>query len=290
MQSSNQHSDGSAKSRYGSKRKYLLLGTLALLAIVMPFLVWHETWFGRDLNDAEITRYLQDNGHPRRIQHALAQISARIGRNDSTVGQWYPKVVELTQHPAVKIRMTVAWVMGQDNRSDSFHVALLKLLEDSDLMVRRNAALSLVRFADPSGRTELRSVLQPYTVRSPHAGTISIELQDGQRIGSEALLARITSKQGQEMEIRSPFVSHVVQLMAQDGAQVAQGDEIVLLGPDSTQVWEALRGLYLIGGSEDLPEVEHYSQKTQNMPEQVRQQAVLTAQAIRTRLEQHPNR
>jgi vesicle coat complex subunit len=45
--------------------------------------------------------------------------------------------------------------MGFDNTSQEFHNALLKLLHDQEPIVRRNAALALVRFNDNSGREEL---------------------------------------------------------------------------------------------------------------------------------------
>jgi hypothetical protein len=180
--------------------------------------------------------------------------------------------------------------MGQDNHSELFHRTLRGLLADSELMVRRNAALSLVRFADASGRAELMGVLEPFNVRAPETGTISVELQIGQRIGAEALLARITTKQGQEIEVRSPFASRVKVLLARDGSPVSAGDQLVLLSPDPDQVWEVLRGLYLIGQSVDLPEIEHFAQGAEDMPDHIRQQARLTAGAIRIRTERDPSR
>jgi len=51
---------------------------VALLLILMPFLTWRGTWFGRNLTTAEIGRYLSDTSHPRHIQHALSQISERM--------------------------------------------------------------------------------------------------------------------------------------------------------------------------------------------------------------------
>ena len=268
----------------------LLVIALAVLGVVMPFLVWHQTWFGRPLTNQEVSRYLTDNEHPRKIQHALAQISGRMSRSDSEAAAWYPQVAALARHPESKIRVTTAWVMGQDNNSEVFHDTLRGLLKDPDLMVRRNAALSLVRFADASGRDELLEVLQPYNVRAPASGTISVELQIGQRVGTEALLARITSNDGQETEVRSAFASRVKLLLVQDGSRVKEGDQVMLLAPDPDQVWEALRGLYLIGQAEDLPEIEHFAQGGEDMPAHIRQQANLTARVIRTRSERNVSR
>ena len=73
-------------------------------------------------------------------------------KNDPAVKKFYPRILELAKSPTGEVRKTVAWVMGQDNTSEEFHRALLSLLGDSEPLVRRNAALQLVRFGDASGR------------------------------------------------------------------------------------------------------------------------------------------
>src|ERR1043166_9677989 len=121
---------------------------LAALFIIVPFLTWYGTWFGRNLSDEDIASYLADEKNPRHIQHALTQVETRIEKGDATAKKFYPQVVSLTVSPYAEIRKTAAWVMGQDNTSDEFHRALLKLLIDSEPLVRRNGALQLVRFGD----------------------------------------------------------------------------------------------------------------------------------------------
>src|SRR5437764_2746639 len=132
---------------------------LAILFVVVPFLTWYLTWFGRSLSDDSITSYLNEEQNVRHVQQALTRIEERIEKNDQSVKRWYPKIVELSGSNVTEIRKTVAWVMGQDNRSEEFHAALRKLLEDSQPIVRRNAAVQLVRFGDGSGRAELRAIL-----------------------------------------------------------------------------------------------------------------------------------
>ena len=68
---------------------------------------------------------------------------------------FYPDVVAASQHNQAEVRMTAAWVMGQDNAYEDFHSALRPLLQDPNAGVRHNAALGLVRFGDSSGRPEL---------------------------------------------------------------------------------------------------------------------------------------
>lgn len=269
------------------KRPPLLLALFAVLLVAVPLLFWHGTWFGRTLSDQELEKYLRDSGRPRKIQHALSQIADRIVRGDVSVRPLYPRVTALAAHPDSNIRITAAWVMGQDNRAPEFHQALLKLLHDPEVMVRRNAALALVRFGDGSGRPEIAGMLQPHAILAPREGTVSIQLRPGRQVGAGALLARVRSDTGENIEIRSPFPGNIDLITAQDGARVDRDDQILSLRADASQAWEALRGLYLVGQPEDLPLVEPYAQAPAS---ELRRQAALTAQAIRTRWEHVPSR
>jgi hypothetical protein len=89
--------------------------------------------------------------------------------------RWYPDLVRLAAYPIEEVRTTDAWVMGQDVSSKGaadagFHQALLKMLDDPSVMVRGNAALSLVRFGDATGRPQIVALLQPAKVSAPQAG------------------------------------------------------------------------------------------------------------------------
>ena len=266
-------------------RSVIILTVLAVAFVVVPFLFWQGTWFGRHLKPAEIESYLKDEKHPRKIQHALSQIASQIVQGDADVKRWYPQMAALADSPTMQIRLTAAWAMGQDANSQLFHEALLRLLEDPELMVRRNAALSLVRFRDSSGRGEILRMLQPYTVRTTQGGKVSIHLQPDQEIVTSSLLARITAGDGKETDVRSPFGGHVDAVFAADGATVSTGDVLVSIRPGDDQAWEALRGLYLIGQPEDLQTVERYERRIEGSDARVRQQAVLTAKSIRSRAE-----
>src|SRR4029079_8948968 len=104
---------------------------LAILFVVASFLTWYFTWFGRDLSDADISKYLVDEKHPRHVQHALLQIQQRIERCDPTAKRWYPQSFALARNPETEFRLTVAWVMGADNASAEFHNSLRKLVADA---------------------------------------------------------------------------------------------------------------------------------------------------------------
>jgi HEAT repeats len=272
----------SSQSR--TRRSPAAIVILAALFVAGPLLTWQQTWFGRKLTDAQMLSYLQDERHPRHMQHALSQISDRILQGDTAVRQWYPQVVSLAHHSSGPVRVTSAWVLGQDNTSDLFHQTLLTLLQDSDPMVRRNAALALVRFHDARGRPELRSILDAYTFRSPVAGRVAVSVAAHEKIGTGTLLARVTPQQGRPVEIRSLFVGEVGRILARDGSNVSGGEGILSVNSGEEQVWEALRGLYLIGGADDLDSVQRYA-SVNTFSDSLRKQAESTAQAIRARLE-----
>ena len=146
---------------------------LAILFVAATFLAWYFSWFGRELSDADITTYLADEHKPRHVQHALSLVQKRIERGDSSAKNWYPQLITLSGHPETEFRLTVAWLMGFDNKSPEFHDALLKLLKDQEPIVRRNAALALVRFNDHSGREELLAALKPYPIKAPADGVVT---------------------------------------------------------------------------------------------------------------------
>jgi biotin carboxyl carrier protein len=256
---------------------------LAILFVVVPFLTWYLTWFGRPLSDADIERYLNDEKSVRHVQQALTQIEERIEKGDESVKRFYPKIVALVHSPVTEIRKTAAWVMGQDNKSVEFHNALKELLTDAQPVVRRNAAVQLVRFADTSGRGELRATLQPYQVNAPVGGTLSSVLTEGATVRENALVARITDDRNEIQEVRSPLPGELTNLSAREGVRVAAGENILSIAPDPDFVYEALRALLFVGEAEDLPEVERYARGVEGMPARVQQQAAQTAKAIQSR-------
>src|SRR5580692_4371413 len=100
-----------------STRNRLLFFVTGWLIVLMPFLFWWNTWFGRQLSDKQLAEYLQDDKKPRHIQHALVQIGERVTRHEGGVTRWYPDVVRLASYPIEEVRNTDAWVMGQDTTS-----------------------------------------------------------------------------------------------------------------------------------------------------------------------------
>jgi biotin carboxyl carrier protein len=289
---SGENETGLPKSRRSmSRTQKILFFTTGWLIVLLPFLFWWNTWFGRHLSDQQLNEYLHDDKKPRHIQQALVQVSERITRHETTaVKQWYPDLVRLAVYPVEEVRNTDAWVMGQDTSAAGFHEALLKMLADTSPMVRGNAALSLVRFGDATGRPQIVALLQPATIIAPVAGHVVDADRPGTAIRQGGLLAKLAraepSSANSTIEVRSPIPGRI-RSVSQPGANVAAGTEIAVVDPSSEQVWEALRALYLVGQLDDLPSIRPYERDLPDISNDVRRQAMETEKAIRNRAEPH---
>jgi hypothetical protein len=271
-----------AKRPRMSTRNRLLFFLTAWLIVLMPFLFWWNTWFGRRLSDNQLAEYLEDHKHPRHIQHALVQIGERMTRPDPSLARWYRQVVQLASDPVEEVRNTDAWVMGQDTSGAGFHEALLKMLADPSLMVRGNAALSLVRFGDATGRPQILELLQSATISAPQTGKVTDTSAVGTLIRQGGIVAKLQPA-GQAVEIRSPISGRLRTLSAQAGQTVATGAEIATIDAGTEQVWEGLRALYLVGQPDDIAAVVRYERELPDIPDHVRKQAIETEKAIRER-------
>jgi len=268
--------------------KKWLIGILVLTFafVLMPFLLWYMTTFSRPLTDADLGAYFTDTIHPRRAQHALSQIADRMTSPNPAIREsakpWYPVVIKFAAQGSDELRVTAAWVMGQDNQPAEFHAALLKMLADANPMVKRNAALSLVRFADPTGHDVIAAMLAPYAMAAPNSGTLAIRLKPGDVINPGTMVAHIVVAQ-EKIEVRSQVPGTILQWSSPDNAPVESGKLLLLIDPSPEMVWESLRALFLIGQKEDLPAINRYARGADAMPTQIQQQASLTAREISSR-------
>jgi multidrug efflux pump subunit AcrA (membrane-fusion protein) len=207
-----------------------------------------------------------------------------MSAGDAAAKHWYPNIIELAGHSLSELRLTAAWVMGQDADEATFQRKLLGMLDDPEPIVRRNVALSLAGFGDASGRPVLVSMLRPFTVTTPHEGMFSNRLQPGDLVERGTLLARV-SRDGRDepAEVRSPVPGVVDKRLRQDGVFVGAGDEVMLLGPSFEHVFQALRALYLVGAAEDIDDIRKFRRPREGMPQNVAQQAQLTIDEITRR-------
>src|SRR5260370_9335116 len=82
-----------------SPRNRALFFVTAWLIVLMPFLFWWNTWFGRRLPDKQVTEYLQDEKHPRHIHHALIHLVERRGRHAASAERGHPELVRPASYP-----------------------------------------------------------------------------------------------------------------------------------------------------------------------------------------------
>ena len=273
--------DPQTPKRSMSRTQKILFFATGWLIVTMPFMFWWNTWFGRHLSDPQLNEYLHDDKKPRHIQHALVQLGDRMTHKDAGAQRWYPDLLRLSAYPVEEVRNTDAWVMGQDTSGAGFHQTLLKMLEDPSPMVRGNAALSLVRFGDASGRPQIVALLQPAQITAPSAGTIVDADRPGTAIHQGGLVAKLSTT-AEPTEIRSPIPGRI-RSVAATGAKLNSGAEIAVIDPATEQVWEALRALYLIGQPEDLSAIRSYERDLPDISNDVRQQAQETEKAIQAR-------
>jgi hypothetical protein len=266
-----------------SRTQKILFFATGWLIVLMPFLFWWNTWFGRHLSDQQLTEYLHDDKKPRHIQHALVQMGDLMSHADAATKHWYPDLIRLANDPVEEVRNTDAWVMGQDTSGTGFHETLLKMLADPSPMVRGNAALSLVRFGDATGRPQIVALLQPAHINAPDDGHIIDADRPGTAIHQGGLLAKLEATAGGlPIEIRSPIPGRI-RSVSQPGANVTAGAEVAVVDPGTEQVWEALRALYLVGQIDDLPAIRPYKRDLPDISNDVRQQAAETEKAIQNR-------
>ncbi|MGH9865628.1 MAG: HEAT repeat domain-containing protein [Candidatus Acidiferrales bacterium] len=262
-----------------AKWTYIVLG-LTLAFVLMPFLFWRATWFGRPLTDAQLAQALHGVGGPHDIQHGLSSVADRIIRNDPSVKKFYPQVIALAANPSPEIRTMSAWVMGQDNTARDFHPVLLHLLNDSNPMVQRNAALALVRFHDASGHAVIVSMLKATVVAAPYSGVLKTRLRAGQTLNPGTLIAHVEAQNGSR-EVRSEVPGTLNRWLMNDGANVSASQPIAAIFPSDDAVWESLRALYLIGTPEDLDAIAPYARQSEDVTPRIAEQARLTMRQIR---------
>lgn len=277
-----------APAKPGMPKRWLYaILVLAFLFVLMPYLFWQATWFGKPLNDEQMGRAFSDVDHPREVQHALSQLADRMLSPDPAMRvsakQWYPRVLDVSSSPDDELRLTSAWVMQQDNTVPEFHATLARLLADNNPMVARNAALALVRFNDPAGHDLVVSMLQPAPLTAPAAGKLVERASVGDSVTANTLIGKIEDGSSLSLDVRAPAPGKLAPWSVSDGANVSVGQPIGAVNPSPDMVWEALRALYIIGTPQDARAIEPYTQGGKGMPPQTAQQASQTLEAIKSR-------
>ena len=100
-------------------RGKLIVGLVPVLLVVVTFLFWYQTWFGRALTDSEMAEYLTDISVPHKTQHALAQLGDRIARGDPAARRWYPQVLALAANSEPGFRLMAMCSTSPNERPPS---------------------------------------------------------------------------------------------------------------------------------------------------------------------------
>lgn len=192
--------------RLGPKKTAsLIVFFLAWIAVVGGFYLWR----GTHRNTKDLGTRLQDTSDPKAVQDATIELAARMKQRDAEAQLWYPTLLKMTASTSPEQRGTAAWIMAYDTSRDDFHQALLRLTQDPSPSVRANAAVSLDRFKDPSGR---QTVLEMLT--SANASP------DQQWEGLRALRVIGT---GQDLALASRFASATDPRVREAAKEAAQG-------------------------------------------------------------------
>jgi hypothetical protein len=146
-------------TRLGPKRTATLIVFFAAwIAVVGGFYLWR----GTHRSTADLGTRLQDASDPKAMQDATIELAARMKQHDPKAQSWYPTLFKMAESNLAEQRGTAAWIMANDTTRDDFHQVLLRLAKDPSASVRANAAVSLDRFKDPTGRqTVLDMVTSP---------------------------------------------------------------------------------------------------------------------------------
>jgi pyruvate/2-oxoglutarate dehydrogenase complex dihydrolipoamide acyltransferase (E2) component len=98
------------------------------------------------------------------------------------------------------------------------------------------------------------------------------------------LLARIREPNNEIAAMRSPLSGSIDSIMVATGSTVTTGQLVLTIKSDEQSVWEALRALAVVGTPEDLKLIEDYASGTSSNTDRIKQQAALTANAIKSRM------
>jgi multidrug efflux pump subunit AcrA (membrane-fusion protein) len=104
-------------------------------------------------------------------------------------------------------------------------------------------------------------------------------MREGATIARRTLLARIEESDGKVVELRSPLPGRIEKIAKPNGSQVKRDEDLLTINSDEQSVWEALRGLALVGTADDLALIQSYADSNE-VSQRVKEQAGLTAQTI----------
>lgn len=265
--------------------KFYSLLTMVVVAacVILPVMFWRGTWFGRRLTDEQLTSYLASTDQPRKLQHALTEITERIDKGDGPTDSYYPAITALVEHNNWQVRNTAAWVMGWDHEYDGFHGALLKMLNDSVLVVRQNAALALINFGDAAGKPIILAMLKSTPAISPADGNACDLLPVDAPVRADLVIGHVDRPNDTPIDLKSPISGRIGKCFVQDGDDVSKGETVLEITPGEAQITQALQALALVGDDSDLAAIEE-AKSAKTATQRLQEQAAIAERKIRERL------
>jgi hypothetical protein len=185
---------------------------------------------------------------------AIQQIARRARDGDAKFAELLDELPKLTGASNIYVRRAAAQAMGEAPRREGFVQALLPLLSDQDLLLRRLAAESLGALEDPRGREVLLRAMEPHVVQAPFAGRMIAGVELGMRVSRTGQLAFIETEGVGRRPVKAPITGYV-DWIHDTGTPVAEGERVAVLLPGRDQIWRALRALYLVGQPHDVERI-----------------------------------
>lgn len=228
----------------------LFLGVSALVT----FLFWRSVSFGRRLDDGDLDLALAPDATARTALHGIVELTTRWTEGAPGMDRWAERLVAVSRRDEANVRRAAAWAMQWDVEDPGIAARLREIVAtDADVCARRNAACSLSLSKDPSAAVPvLRSMLEPFRLTAPAAGTVTSLAAAGRRPKEDDSVGRLRTADGRDAEIAAPVPGRVVEALARAGDAVHAGDPLLVLSPDAGHVLSAAKGLAHAGTPADL--------------------------------------
>lgn len=250
----------------------------------MTSIVWRQTWFGARLSDDELIAALAPSASARATQHGIEEITRRFDERAVGMDRWARLLVDASRRAEDPVRIAAAWAMGYDAGREEFVARLREMVErDDSVLVTRNAACALAKSGDAGSRAVLRSMLGPFTVETAESGVVSGLVAVGMPVRENVPVARLRRDDGSDADVLAPVPGRVLSRAVADGARVARGDAIVVLGPDGRHALNASAALALVGTVQDVELLNLAAAPQSEFGAEVKSAAQRAVEAIRAR-------
>ncbi|MCA9320288.1 MAG: hypothetical protein KDB53_06120 [Planctomycetes bacterium] len=255
--------------------------TLVVILLLIG-LSWRSCWYATPMDDATMTHILSGKGSDGDIQKALLQIQSRGEKGDDSVQEHYEAVVGLADHPTSQIRSTVAWLMGAQPGVASFEAPLRRLLDDSALAVRQNAALGLANRGDASVRPLLLSMLEKHEIRSEWKGVLEDPRAPKSAVRVGQIVARVVAEDGRH-DVLAPIDGTISSRRLAHGDPVDVGTLLLVLEPSVSQITNAVVALGRVGTKDDISVLRELIEGPRPLSDDARRYAAKVLQSLQSR-------